>query len=80
MRVLFILALIYAIHCFKHSCSAPCPEDVLADSTYSMRGFFVLIQINEEVSLDEYLIVPILAHMVGVVMAYEPTDTFNLFV
>ena len=55
-------------------------EDVLANGTYSIRGFVVLIQIDEEVCLDEYLIIQILAHMVSMMMTYEPTDAFNLTV
>ena len=78
MRVLVILLLIYTKHCFKHFCAASCAEDVLANSTYGMRGFVVLIQIDYEIGLDEYLIVQVLAYMVSVVMAYKPTNSFNL--
>ena len=78
--ILFIVLSIYTIHCFKYSYSALCPEDVLANGTYCIRGFFVLLQIDEEVCLDEYLIIQILAYVVSVMMGDEPTDTFNLAV
>ena len=50
------------------------------DSTYGIRRFFVLKQIDKEVCLDEYLIIQILAYMVSVMMADEPADAFNLLV
>ena len=70
----------YAKHGFKHLCSALCPEDVLANCIYGIGRFVVFIQIYQKVCLDENLVIPVLAHMVGVMVADQPTDAFNLSV
>ena len=48
--------------------------------TYGIRGFIVLEQIDQEIRLNKYLIVQILAHMVSMVVGDEPADTLFLFV
>ena len=67
-------------HRFKHLCSAICSEDIPVHCTYGIHRFIILEQINKKICLDEYLIIQILAHMVSVMMADEPTDAFNLMV